>query len=208
MNIKYDNNGSIESIDIPCSDEVKLLIVEGFESVGKTHFINNVVVSNKNIKAWSPRKIYDLSTDSTEVVPYDHRYVLNLAIIDLAKEGLLSDEVVMVDRGLISGVVYSLAKNQENQLLTPGFLEVVKKLYTSKSVYNIYLSHPSIEVADKLYHLTQEDSSVKESYDKFSDFDEYVQEYKKFNKLYMYYLDKLCGSNYSVLSSISYEILK
>lgn len=207
MKLYYSSgSGSVKDIELDC-DNAKVLIVEGFESVGKTHFINSISSTSHDVKVWDPRKIYDLSSDSTKIVPYEYRYVLNLALIDLAMNNLLTDNLVVVDRGLISGVVYSVAKGQDNNVLSLEFLNIVKELYTSGLVHNIYIKHDNKDTAYKLYDCSLNDNSVKESYDRFSGFDEYYSEHAKFDRLFSHYLKTLCGNNYTVLSSIDYNIL-
>lgn len=170
----------------------RYLIVEGFDSVGKTTFIDKL--KDRNLLGDTRTFIQpDYKNFLGGIVEPSNRYLIGTTLNYLISKKLvnLDNTPIVIDRGIVSSLVYNELYNQKVSALLQiahdlSYVDMYGKL---EGVGVIYLYHEEYSKARQLY----EAHEVRESYDLFVDFDEYWSVYSKAHGLYLKYLNNLPG---------------
>lgn len=162
----------------------KYIIVEGFEKTGKSTLINNLVQhSNGKLQAWS----FDYHSESSNLgnVPYNSRYLLGVSLNDALLKGIVQfTKPTLVDRGFISGLVYSELYHQENSVHLDWYRQHYVQIFKDLDIIVLYLTHLDRKNAIIKYNSAE----IEESYDQFANFESYWSTYLKADFLYRKYL--------------------
>lgn len=182
----------------------KLVIVEGFDLTGKSYFIEKFS-KLYGYKLWEPKYSTEINN---RVIPYDDRYSLGVGLIDLV-ESRIVDSRVIVNRGLISGVVYNNMYHQGiSTMVNKEFYDYATSKYSNPDlIHTIYITHTDERDAEVLYNNSKKRSG-NESYDRFDSFEEYMEFFRMFDQEFSLTLKSICNDNYTVLSSLSLEEVK
>lgn len=159
--------------------EKPVYIVEGFDILGKTTFIDTVMKSYSKYTA-----SHDV-TDST--IGRNNSWAIGYSILDFLSQVPVSSKVI-IDRGIFSSIVYACLYEP----YIPISEEVIKwylnsEFFNSK-VGHIYLTHRDKNTARRIYEIAQKrvrsTNAITDKYDSFSDFEHYWETYLKFDKAY------------------------
>ena len=174
----------------------RIIFVEGFDCTGKSTFIESFCALN-GFELWEPKYHTDYPNS---VLPYNHRYALGIALIDLVEDGITIEDPIIVNRGIISGLVYNKLYSQGiSNMNTEEFLDYSISKYSDPAlIHTIYINHKSKENAQKLYESSRKRNN--ESYDDFESFESYMEEYSRFNSEYLRVLNEICKDNFTVFS--------
>lgn len=205
LNYYLSNKDPMKSLEIGTEGITpKIIFVEGFDITGKSSFINKIKDIN-NVDTWEPGFHEDLNN---KVIPYSDRYTFGTALIDLAEKGLLKDnKTYVVNRGLVTSYVYNKLYHQDIETMNNSEFEEFFRSRFSNPVmtHTIYICHTRQSSIELLFNSFKRENRELESYDRFSDINEYINVYKQFDEEYRKTLDKFCNGNYTIISSIDYN---
>lgn len=178
------------------------IIVEGFDNVGKTTFINNYMkVKLPNYKFLQ----FDYhNTEELGEVPPKYRYLIGGTLNTLIKSRLIntSETPLVLDRWLVGSLAYNDLYKQGNTTLSTQVVNSLTSLYDELGILVLYMYHDSKETAKSMLST----HSVVEAYDQFESFEEYWDIYHKADILHRAYLHKLTNCM-SLSTSRAYELL-
>ena len=150
-----------------------IVVVEGFDMVGKTHFMNTYSEFN-NYSYYHPN-YYTVD----KVLGRDNAWTIGYGIFDMLSSLPASRlPSLLIDRGVLSSYVYGKMFNTE-------LPEEVIMYYKDSNFYhelvdNIIVRHSSKKSASKLYDLSKSrivDNDISSKYDTYSSFEDYYSNY-------------------------------
>ena len=158
--------------------KLKLVIVEGYEMVGKTTVIDYLrrEFYSRGVGTVLYRPDYDKYYPKIE---YHERGYLGLSALELYSMVGDKDTVLILDRSVFSTMVYDIYyhgftyREVEEKWLNP-----TRELFDKFELYSVLVAHKDKESARELYRvaLSTRGSNLDE-YDIFEDFEEYYGEY-------------------------------
>lgn len=165
-------------------DLAPVVLVEGFDIVGKTSFINKQLVNELGYTT------YHTTHDTIDkVVGSDHRWVTGYGIIDMISQIYNTHKLnLAIDRGVFSSYVYN--KLYGNDLSS----DVINYYINNEFFHSCNISHIYVQPNDKstseyLFNLSksrpENDNEISRKYDQFSTFDDYWSMYLKAESLFI-----------------------
>lgn len=104
------------------SDDYKIIIVEGYDGVGKGALIENLRYFLGGSKVYRP----DYNFWTKHQLPKSHRWAINAAYLDILKQtGEEPRSVILFDRGMLSGMVYNDVGLSEDYKSLLGDLKIL-----------------------------------------------------------------------------------
>lgn len=166
-------------------NDYDILVVEGYDMVGKSTLISNLVsiMSTLDFHRVRPVVVFRPDYDNLcydDVIDKSNRLVIGLSVLDFIRSDKNYNKLTIFDRGLPSGIVYS-ALYQDNKL-NKCMIDSYIDLYLNMKTCILYINHESKSSAMVKYNKSILDNNHEDDYDKFSSFDEYYSTYLKFNK--------------------------
>ena len=162
-----------------------IIILEGYECTGKS---TTAKVLRNNMYASTYRPSYEqLNID--EYLPRNERFLLGIAVIDnFLQNKRKNTPPLLLDRGIFSSIVYGnfySLSDEELTVLQKG-VESMRTLFDKCRVLVIYKYHPDIDSAKAVHEamMKYRSSDMIDKYDD-TDFDKYLENYTKFNKMYI-----------------------
>ena len=164
-------------------------IVEGFDKVGKTTFIQG----GKGGKGTKLNKLSNqfghTSMEGQYGIGYPQSWVIGAAMIHLVRQANIQEDIV-VDRGILSSLVYG--EIQENFM---GYEYIMTKLLDDMKAINakvIYLRHADKGSANLKYQASlSRDIDANDEYDHFEGFEAYWDKYLDMDNRFMRWIDAL-----------------
>lgn len=148
-------------------------IVEGFEMVGKTTFMNQ-------LKGQSLAGLKDhlgiTSMEGEYGVGYTNYWIVGAMIARLCSQGIIKGDVVQ-DRGILSTIAYG--KLQDKNFKATGYLDKYFKDLEKAGCIIYYLLHADKDTARHYYNAALKRKDNDGVYDKFDDFNEYWNKSKE-----------------------------
>lgn len=159
-------------------------IVEGFDIVGKTTYMN---------KVHSNSKVYHCNHDLSDITIGRHNsWALGYGIIDFLSQVKINDEI-LIDRGVISSAVY--AELYDSPLDSHVLEWYAGCEYFKKCIDHIYIRHYDETSARKIYEFAQSrkvnPNPLSAKFDKFTSFENYWSTYRHADQLFLDTYDKL-----------------
>jgi thymidylate kinase len=159
-----------------------VVIVEGFEFVGKSHVIELItdhleVDLHKKVVTYRPN-YEELSYDS--ILERSDRYILGLPAIEMFKIMKDDSSVLVLDRSVFSSYVYSIYYNSIDPSKMIQVMDVYRNILKDFKVSVIQVTPYTEDSSKLLYVQALKDDDHKDKYDKFESFDEY---YKMLNNM-------------------------
>lgn len=155
-----------------------LVIVEGYEMVGKSTLVKELVT---DLKSSDDSLIIHTSSylnhDIGSLIGYDNLYSSALIISDIVKNSNMSDVVVVQDRGLRSSLFYPHNNMLDDQVDNNSIISKYYKSYDTIIVLTLSLS----DVNNNLFSLCN-NSRDNKKFDPSSEI-EYLENYNKFYNL-------------------------
>lgn len=171
-------------IEIPKSTRV--IIVEGFEKTGKSTYLRGLH-KNYGMRVIDPD--YHNKLGAFYQMDYSDRYIINLSLIDCISNGIIEvspDSILAINRGVVSGAAYAEIYNQRLNCDIDKVLTRMAHLYRKLGVHHIYVEHQNSYAAKDIYYK----ADATESYDEFGGFEDYWNNYQKFDNYFAYLFDK------------------
>lgn len=180
----------IESLDINSIDldGYDVVMVEGYEMVGKTTLVNKLS-KEYNIAPL----IVDYNLFNRDVIHPNDRYILGLSSISTMMSHPRyrfhkykdKKEFILMDRSLPSNLVYNeIYKDEKSydriELITESYIKLLK----GKKILILHLQHTDKDIFE-LYYNNSKDRPTNDDYDKFIGVDESWIDYKKCNELFL-----------------------
>lgn len=155
-----------------------LVIVEGYEMVGKSTLVKELVT---DLKSSDDSLIIHTSSylnhDIGSLIGYDNLYSSALIISDIVKNSNMKDVVVVQDRGLRSSLFYPHNNMLDDQVDNNSIISKYYKSYDTIIVLTLSLS----DVNNNLFSLCN-NSRDNKKFDPSSEI-EYLENYNKFYNL-------------------------
>lgn len=166
----------------------KIVIVEGFDMVGKTSAVE---------RFFSDYETYFATHDLTDVtIGRDNSWTIGYGVVDLLSQMKTLPKLV-INRGVVSSAVYS---DLYGTVPSTKVLEKVLDWYAcneffAKSITHIYVSHFDYHSAKVLFENSQKrqtnPNELSAKLDKFKSFDAYWNTYNKADELFRQYYRRL-----------------
>lgn len=172
------------------ADDCDIIIVEGYEFVGKSHVANLLIDElslQSDCKVLMYRPDYELVGYDT-VLDRKNRYILGLPVIELFGTVMKSFNgrvKLMLDRSVFSSYVYSILYNSATESEMMSVFEVYQKVFKDYKVLVVQVSPYTKDSSELLYTQSLSDDQHKDKYDKFENFDEYFSMLTKVEALYL-----------------------
>lgn len=184
----------------------KLLIVDGYEMTGKTHYINKLLDTNYNYVLL--KNNYELFND--RILPYKYRGIIGLSKLSTLNDistshtsSNLLNLTFILDRSIASTYVYNEYYNQGiSEVDMANLVRIFKDMTINYEVEYIHKCHKDIESAKYLYNKSLSDNCHNDDYDRSYNFYEYYSKYKKFEELFKFFYDKY---NFDIIYKSSLE---
>jgi hypothetical protein len=200
---------TLTETDFDIEKNEMIFAVEGFDAVGKSYFIKNSnLFQSFRLNVAEKRMNIDTITwtPSFKRIDYSNCFIPSLTFFQLFEKNLISfkkKQGIIVDRCLISSIIYDKLKNQVNiNELNPSlneFKDMVKDIYKKNNVFNIYINHKDKDTAQILFNnMLLKDN--RNSYDQFGSFESYWEEYQMFDQEYKRLLDEICDNQWIEIS--------
>lgn len=164
-----------------------MTIVEGYEMTGKTTRIRNYVKEGKlcllnATKSFGFRDPNDeeLFINSWELT-YPQSWIIGASILKLGALGYNFDDLVL-DRGIISSLVYHKMKKNSNVRYLENYIKDIIKYSESNEVTIEIMKHESMESAYEIFKKAKAERKFTDSYDD-KDFDDYWVNYITYTAL-------------------------
>lgn len=178
--------------------ESEIIVVEGFEFVGKSHIISLITDELENVHGKSVlnyRPDYE-SLGYDDILDRSNRYILGLPAIEMYKsvrDTLNASPVLILDRSVFSSYVYSILYNSVPVDRMIQVMSTYRKIFKDFKVSVIQVTPYTEDSSKLLYTQALSDDDHKDKYDKFESFTEYFQVLNKveylFNESYITYQD-------------------
>lgn len=171
----------------------KVIIIEGYEMVGKSTFIESLPVvfgsdyTNNHVKIYRPS--YE-SIKYDEVIGKGNRVVLGMSVLDYFYSNSDYMDTLIMDRGIVSSIVYRDMYNQDSGLtddVVDNYIDFISKV----SPVIVYINHLNDATAKYKYDKSVEEREVIDQYDKFNTFEEYYESYKSFDNKFKEVISRL-----------------
>lgn len=156
-----------------------ICIVEGFDIVGKSTFINYQLPEYE---------LYYYNHDiSDETIGRSNACILGMNVIDFLSQ-VKPKEKIIINRGIFSSIVYEKLYN--NNILPDIVIDYYKNSeYFHNNIDIIYLMHDSRASAEILYqnslHRPLNPNELNQEYDRFESFNDYWSIYMRAHNLFM-----------------------
>lgn len=162
----------------------KVIIVEGFEMVGKTSYAKSLYSPDGTRPI-----IYHADHDLTDkTIGRNNSWAIGYGIFDLLSHSDIK-ETIIIDRHVASSYVYPKLYGLNSEL-NPEIVEYYKNSeFFHKSVTHIHIQHESKEEALKIFEKskTREKNAneLSNKYDQFDNFEEYWGRYSKAQEYFL-----------------------
>lgn len=169
-------------------------VVEGFDMVGKSFFMNYVM---------SDYKVYHATHDLTdETVGRHNSWTIGYGVMDFLSQVGTDNLKVVIDRGVSSSFVYKRLYGMDAEVCFPGELTIdrvvdwySKNEFFKSGVNHIHVCHLRKASARQIFEKSKtrevNPNALSAQMDRFSDFDEYWKTYLKAEELFTEVYDKL-----------------
>lgn len=156
-------------------------IVEGFEKVGKTSFARHVCEEIGG-RIWHPT--HDL-IDQT--IGRQDSWTLGYAVLDYIIQ-IPQEYPVIIDRHVVSSYVYTYYYNKK--ILDPKIADFYKNnAFYKECVTHYHVQHRDKSTAEEIFNSSKSREAnpnrLSAQYDKFSTFEDYWNQYKLFQELFL-----------------------
>lgn len=181
MNKFIRNLNEIENLHV--EGKANILFIEGYDKVGKSSIINNILANYKNVEAYqpswskfeSPLRFLDKARDG---------YHIGISIVDfLSQLTHFPKNLIVIDRSIFSSVVYNDMYGSSNDVqhdVLKLFLKQVNAMKSKLNITYLIVEHKSRETARVFYNNTLGRMELV-NYDEF--FDYYDLHYTRFKEL-------------------------
>lgn len=180
-----------------------IVIFEGFEMVGKSTLLDKYkeMLSNNNIDFIHHRPDYEGVLKG--LVDYDKYYLVGLSSFDALIKCKDRFTQIILDRSQPSNIAYSIGKCQTGVPLDQLRL-AYEKLTHNLKVLVVHCNHlggdDNFHSAQEKYKSAMSNRAGKLSeYDKYSDFNEYLKDYIKFEEIYKLVYSQYAPINWKVV---------
>lgn len=185
---------------------LKVIIVEGFEFVGKSTYIRKLVdsynLSSTSCVDYRPNyeKVF-----TSGFLPTKYRGLLGLSQLEFLIKLYTSDStlmkrdsVIVFDRGILSSIVYTSIKDKDESfslLLADKFTEIMKMPIKNGNVeLEFHLLSLDADTREERYESAMNDSNHYDEYDEFESFEDYSAQYHEFMRKFNHSIELLSWS--------------
>lgn len=173
------------------SKKLSVIFVEGFDKVGKTTLLNQIKSKRPDISVYRPS--WDDPSSPMSLLDNKERKYVCISILDLLNNirGLDSG-IVMVDRSILSGVIYDsleesnsdtgcyLTLNQDKlsnvQTYTHLFGRYLQYSYSNLDIHHLIVQHQDVSTAIQYYNSSKD----REEFSNFGSISDYISSYNSF----------------------------
>lgn len=160
----------------------KVIIVEGFEMVGKTSYAKTLAERTNNF-------IYHADHDLTDkTVGRNNSWTIGYGIFDLLSH-IPTEETIIIDRHVASSYVYQKLYGPEGELYSEVIDYYKNNKFFHDSVTHIHVQHESKEEALKIFEKSKtrdkNSNELSNKYDQFDNFEEYWSRYSKAQEYFL-----------------------
>lgn len=176
----------------------KVYIVEGYDMVGKSYFLNNIlkeryerddeyiVLQDFKSKFGYVDNKYGISTKQAWLIGASWIHML----VNMKNSGNLNCDVY-IDRGILSNVAY----DGDNEYLRTHYISDMRVLDAKV----LYLKHGNLASAKTNYQMSKVDSGrTNDRFDDFKSFEDYMKSYENYDKKFMKAVEYLKSQDVSV----------
>lgn len=188
-------------------DDAEVVVFEGFEMTGKSYLAKQI---NQKYASILYRPDWEgAMTDA--VVSRGNRFIPGLAILGLWKQLKSSNHPkrLLIDRWMAVSYVYQVQYNQPTDAKSVDDLVKAHILAADDlKLVMIHKQHSCMAEAREMYDLSKSSSDHGDIYDRFLNFEDYYQAYRKFNDTYLDFYEKYCPFPTYIVSSLGNTILE
>lgn len=188
-------------------DDAEVVVFEGFEMTGKSYLAKQI---NQKYASILYRPDWEgAMTDA--VVSRGNRFIPGLAILGLWKQLKSSNNPkrLLIDRWMAVSYVYQVQYNQPTDAKSVDDLVKAHILAANDlKLVMIHKQHSHMAEAREMYELSKDSSDHGDIYDRFLNFEDYYQAYRKFNDTYLDFYEKYCPFPTYIVSSLGNKILE
>lgn len=181
-------------------------VVEGFDMVGKTTYIHDILMKQYKEKGYQCMYYHPDYDFYNQVDPSrDSMYLVGYGIFDFIESNLDTlkslNLSIIIDRGVLSSIVYSDNMSDEFKNV---LLQSYNKLQSIKNYTTLHYVSTTKDNAEHLYHKSQLRSD-NELLDRYENFESYYNKYLKYHNKYCRLLTSI---NYKDICLVDNQISK
>ncbi|AMM44932.1 hypothetical protein SP15_134 [Bacillus phage SP-15] len=181
--------------DINGTVHPRLYVLEGYEMVGKTEFIDSYLQH-----AFKFRPSYE-DLNLREFIPGNSRSLLGVTVLDfLSQNPVLINRDMVFDRGLLSGLLYAKLYPQNGTNIEQD-IDRFLGMYRMMDTKVVYLYHTDKEYARDMFESSKSRTTNDASFDPPT-FDKYWDEFSRTHEWAIEILEKYFAS-----SGVSYTMI-
>lgn len=153
-----------------------IIIVEGFDMVGKTKFAK---------QEFSEYSHYYANHDLTDItVGRNNSWTIGYGIIDFLSQVHKSGQKILINRGICSSIVYESIYNKTD--LNRSIVDYYRNnQFFHDNIDIVYVRHNTRTCAEYIYEMSKSrernKNELSDQYDKFKDFNDYWNTYRLFD---------------------------
>jgi thymidylate kinase len=176
---------------------MEIRVFEGFEMVGKTSSIERIKNKSKNATVLVDFKDKFGYGDNKYGIDHKKSWVIGASwfhLLNELKDVVPSDHLIIIDRGLLSSVVYTMMTNvgQAGSTHTGYLMSDMITDYKKLGASIHYLYHDDMNVARKMYECATTSNRVgSDKFDKYESFEHYWDTYLDYHERFSVISDLL-----------------